>query len=138
MDFDVDLRLVSAEYDESSIELDEQEHVSGVLSLRGNVDDDWRGAFVDSAPPDAPWRLEDASALQFGPIPIEEFAAKIGTLREQIKVANETVQSRRHELAIAERIAEERRARARQQALDTLGMVFGRRLSDGQGSGQGH
>jgi hypothetical protein len=56
---------------------------------------------------------------------------QIGCLREQIKAANESVQDGRHERAIAERISEERRDRARQLALDTLGGVFGRRLSDG-------
>ena len=130
MDFDLDLRLVSAEFEESRIEIDEGENVSGVLALRGNVDDDWRGAFAGFGPPDAPWRLEETSALQFGPIPIQEFAGRIRTLREQIKSANESVQASRHDLAIAERIAEERRARARQQALETLGGAFGRRLSD--------
>jgi hypothetical protein len=130
MDVDLDLRLVNAEFDESGIEIDERENVSGVLALRGDVDDDWRGAFAGSGPPDAPWMLEDSSALRFGPIPIEEFPGRIGALRQQIKAANESVQARRRDQAIAERIAEERHARARQLALETLGSVFGRRLSD--------
>jgi hypothetical protein len=131
MDMDVDLQLVSAEFDESKIELDEEENVSGVLALRGNVDDDWREAFVGSGDPDAPWRLE-GSDLRFDQIPIGEFAARIGSLRKQINAANESVQVERRELAVAERIAQERRARARQLALQTLGNAFGRRLSDGQ------
>ena len=131
MDYEVDTRLVSAEFDESKIELDEQENVSGVLALRGNVDDDWRDAFIGSSVTDAPWRLEGA-ALLFGPIPIEEFAGRIGSLRTQISAANESVEVARRKLAVAERIAEDKRARARQLALNTLGNAFGRRLSDGQ------
>jgi hypothetical protein len=130
MDFDLDLRLVSAEFDESSIELDERENVSGVLALRGDVDDDWKEAFLGAGAPDAPWRLTDTPALEFGPIPIAEFAGRIGSLRQQIKDANESVQARRQDVALTERIAEERRARARQLALETLGSAFGRRLSD--------
>ena len=130
MEFDLDLRLVSAEFDETKIELDERDNVSGVLGLRGDVDEDWRGAFADAGAPDAPWRLEETADLSFGPIPIEDFPGRIGTLRQQIAAANESVQARRKDLMIAERIAEEKRLRARQLALETLGGVFGRRLSD--------
>ena len=132
LDQDLNLRLVSAEFDESRIEVDDLDRVNGVLALRGNVDDDWRTAFADSAASDAPWELED-TALRFGPIPIEELADRIGALRDQIKTANESVRGRRYELEMAERVAEERRARTRDHALETLGRVFGRRLSGREG-----
>jgi hypothetical protein len=96
-------RRYRAEFDESKIELDEQENVSGVLALRGNVDDDWKDAFIGLGVTDAPWRLEGA-ALLFGPVPIAEFDVRIKRLRTQINAANESVEVERRELAVAERI----------------------------------
>jgi hypothetical protein len=132
MDFDVDLRLVNAQFHESGIVVDEQENVTGVLALTGHVDDRWREAFAAATPSDAPWRLED-SALKFGPIPITEFEARLRSLREHIQAANSTVEGGRYEAAVADRIAQERHERARSEALEALGRTFGRRLSDQTG-----
>ena len=129
MEFDVDLRLVSAQFHESNIVVDEHENVTGVLALTGHVDDRWRDAFTASAPADAPWALEDSS-LQFGPIPITEFEGRLRSLREHIQAANSCVEGDRYESAVADRIARDRRERARREALDVLGRTFGRRLSD--------
>jgi hypothetical protein len=129
MDFNIDLRLVTAQFHESRVEIDEDENVSGVLALTGYVDEAWREAFTASTPVDAPWSVED-STLRFGPIPIVDFAARVRTLRDHIHAANAGVEGARRELAVAEYIAEERRERARREALDALGKTFGRRLSD--------
>jgi hypothetical protein len=85
MEINLDLGLVNAQFDESNVALDAENNVSGVLSLTGTVDGDWIAAFDQSGPLDAPWRIEDG-ALRFGPIPVREFAAYLGTLRNQITV----------------------------------------------------
>jgi hypothetical protein len=129
MDINLNLGLVNAQFDESNVALDAENNVSGVLSLTGIVDADWRAAFEQSGPPDAPWTLEDGQALGFGPIPVRELAAYLGTLRSQINKANERVQPDRHERAMAEYLEAEERARAYSQAIEALSSLFGRRLS---------
>jgi hypothetical protein len=126
---DVDLRLVAGQFHESRIDVDEQENVTGVLALTGTVDDRWVEAFTASGPSDAPWALDD-STLRFGPIPIGDFAARLRSLRAQIEAANGSVEAERYEAAVTQRVAQERRDRARREALEALGNTFGRRLSD--------
>ena len=128
MEINLNLGLVNASFDESSVALDAENNVSGVLALTGTVDGDWIAAFDRSGPPDAPWRLEDG-ALYFGPIPVREFAAYLGTLRNQINSANKSVEGERHKGAMAEYLAAEERARAYAQVMEALGNTFGRRLS---------
>ena len=128
MEINLNLGLVNASFDESSVALDAENNVSGVLALTGTVDGDWIAAFDRSGPPDAPWRLEDG-ALCFGPIPVREFAAYLGTLRNQINSANKSVEGERHKGAMAEYLAAEERARAYAQVMEALGNTFGRRLS---------
>ena len=129
MEINLDLGLVSAQYDESKIQLDAAKSVSGVLSLTGVVDDAWRAAFEGSAPSDAPWQLEGTGELSFGPIPIQEFGTYLATLRNQITNANEGVHADRHKRAMAEYHNAEEYARAHRQALEALSNMFGRRLS---------
>ena len=129
MEINLNLGLVSAQFDESSVALDAENNVSGVLSLTGTVDGDWLAAFDQSGRPDVPWRVEDAHALSFGPIPVREFAASLGTLRSQIDSANKSVEGARHKRAMAEYLEAEERARAYRQAMEALGNTFGRRLS---------
>jgi hypothetical protein len=129
MDFDVDLRLVSAQYHEAGIVIDEQENVSGVLVLAGHVDDRWKEAFAASRPSEAAWTLED-SALHFGPIAITEFEGQLRSLRQHIQAANSGVEGDRYQAAVSERLAQERQDRVRREALEVLGRTFGRRLSD--------
>jgi hypothetical protein len=129
MEINLDLGFVNAQFDESSVALDADNNVSGVLSLTGTVDGDWLAAFDQSGPPDAPWKVEDANALSFGPIPVREFAASIGTLRSQINGANKRVESARHKRAMAEYLEAEERARTYRQVMEALGNTFGRRLS---------
>lgn len=128
MEINLDLGLVNAQFDESSVALDAENNVSGVLSLTGTVDGDWIAAFDQSGPPDAPWRIEDG-ALSFGPIPVREFAAYLGTLRNQINSANKSVEGERHKRAMAEYLEAEERARAYGQVMEALRNTFGRRLS---------
>ena len=125
---EINLDLVHASFDESSVALDAENNVSGVLTLTGTVDGDWIAAFDQSGPPDAPWRLEDG-ALSFGPIPAREFAAYLGTLRDQIKGANDSVEGVRHRDAMAQYLEAEERARAYALVMEALGNTFGRRLS---------
>ena len=136
MEINLDLGLVSAQYDESRINLDTENRVSGVLTLTGVIDADWRAAFEAAAPPEPLWHLEGAQELRFGPIPIQEFGAYLGTLRTQIAHANETVETPRHKRAMAEYLDAEERARAHRQAVEALGNVFGRRLSTIDALGQ--
>ena len=128
MDINLDLGLVSGEFDESAIELDDDKRVTGSLRLRGNVDDEWRTAFASAGSADAPWEVDDSPALRFGPIPIEEFVDRVGELRDQFKAANDSVQVQRHKAAMAAHIDAQERQRIRQQAVDTLSTVFSRRL----------
>jgi hypothetical protein len=130
MEINLNLGLVNAQFDESNVSLDADNNVSGLLSLTGTVDANWIAAFDQSGPPDAPWKLEDTHALSFGPIPVREFAAYLGTLRSQINQANESVEVERHKRAMAEYIEAEERARAYRQAIDALSDLFGRRLSN--------
>ena len=137
MEINLDLGLVDGQFDESRIELDAENRVSGVLALSGVVDAEWIAAFDGSAPPDAPWTLEDTHTrrsddthtLSFGPIPVRELPAYLATLRNQIKAANKSVEGERHKRAMAEHLDAEERARAYQQAIQALSGVFGRRLS---------
>jgi hypothetical protein len=129
MEINLDLGLVSAQFDESNVTLDAENNVSGVLDLTGTVDADWIAAFDQSGPSDAPWKLEDAHTLSFGPIPVREVTGYLGALRTQINKANESVQLERHRRAMAEYLDAEERARAYQQAIDALSGLFGRRLS---------
>ena len=137
MEINLDLGLVDGQFDESRIELDAENRVSGVLVLSGVVDAEWIAAFDRSAPPDAPWKLEDTHTrrsddthtLSFGPIPVRELPAYLATLRNQIKAANQSVEGERHKRAMAEHLDAEERARAYQQAIQALSGVFGRRLS---------
>ena len=129
MEINLNLGLVNAQFDESNVALDADHNVSGVLGLTGTVDADWIAAFDRSAPPDAPWKLENAQTLSFGPIPVREFAAWLGTLRSQLNKANESVQLERHQRAMAEYLEAEERARAHRQAIEALSNLFGRRLS---------
>ncbi len=129
MEINLDLDLVSAQFEEANVLVDSDGNVSGVLSLTGTVDDEWVAAFDASAPPEAPWTLDTPHELHFGPIPVREFAGYLAALRNQINKANEGVQVERHRRAMSAYIDAEERARARRQALDALGNVFGRRLS---------
>ena len=129
MEINLELGLVSAQYDESKIHLDAAKSVSGVLTLTGVVDDEWRAAFEAAAPSDALWQLEGTGELSFGPIPIQEFAAYLATLRNQITNANESVHADRHKRAMAEYLDAEEYARAQRHALEALSNMFGRRLS---------
>jgi hypothetical protein len=129
MEINLDIGLVNAQYDESKIHLDAENSVSGILLLTGVVDAEWREAFAQSAPEDAPWQLEEAQELRFGPIPIHEFGAYLATLRNQITQANESVHADRHKRAMAEYLDAEERARAHRQAIEALSNMFGRRLS---------
>jgi hypothetical protein len=129
MEINLDLGLVNAQFDESSVALDVDHNVSGVLGLTGNVDDDWIAAFDQSGPSDVPWMVEDGQTLRFGPIPAGEFAAVIATLRGQINSANKHVEAARHKRAMAERLEAEQRAQIHRQVMETLGSTFGRRLS---------
>jgi hypothetical protein len=129
MEINLNLGLVSAQFDESSIELDAENRVNGVLTFTGVVDAEWVEAFELSAPLDAPWRLEGTQALRYGPIPPRDLVGCLASLRDQIKQANESVQDERHRRAMAAYIDEQERARAYQQAIDALSSVFGRRLS---------
>ena len=125
---EINLDLVHASFDESSVALDAENNVSGVLSLTGTVDGDWIAAFDQAGPPDAPWRLEDG-ALSFGPIPVPQFAAYLATLRNQITSANNSVEGERHKDAMARHLQAEERARAYALVMEALGNTFGRRLS---------
>ena len=129
MEINLDLGLVGVEFDESSVTVDDDMSISGVLHLTGTVDEEWLAAFGESAPPDVPWRLEDGNALGFGPIPLREVAGYLGTLRSQVNKANESVQGERHRRAMAEYLEAEERARAYRQAMDALSGLFSRRLS---------
>ena len=129
MEINLDLGLVNGQFDESNVALDAEHNVSGVLGLTGTVDADWIAAFDRSGPPDAPWKLEGAQALSFGPIPVREFAGYLGTLRSQINKANESVEVERHKRAMSAYLEAEERARAHRQAIDALSNLFGRRLS---------
>jgi hypothetical protein len=129
MEISLNLGLVSAQFDESNVALDDDMNVTGLLSLTGAVDDDWRAAFEAAAPPDAPWALDDTTALRFGPIAVREFAACVLTLRNQINAANESVEGARHKRALAAYLEAEERAQAHRQAIEALSSVFGRRLS---------
>jgi hypothetical protein len=129
MEINLDLGLVNAQFEESSVALDAENNVSGVLSLTGTVDGDWIAAFDQSGPPDAPWKVEDAHALSFGPIAVPEFAAYLGTLRSQINSANKSVEVERRKRAMAEHLEAEEQARAYRQVMEALGNTFGRRLS---------
>jgi hypothetical protein len=129
MDINLDLDLVSAQFEEPNVDVDADGNVSGVLSLTGTVDDEWIAAFDASMPPEAPWKLEAPDALRFGPIAVRELAGYLAALRGQINKANEGVEVERHRRAMSAYIDAEERARARRQALDALGSVFGRRLS---------
>ncbi len=129
MEINLDLALVGAEFDESSVTVDDDMSITGVLHLTGNVDAEWVAAFGQSAPPDVPWRLEEGNVLGFGPMPLREVAGYLGTLRSQINKANESVQVERHRRAMAEYLEAEERARAYRQAMDALSGLFSRRLS---------
>jgi hypothetical protein len=129
MEISLDLDLVSAQFEEANVLVDSDGNVSGVLSLTGTVDDEWVAAFDASAPPESPWSLDSPHALRFGPIPVREFAGYLAALRNQLNKANEGVQVERHRRAMSAYIDAEEQARARRQALDALGNVFGRRLS---------
>ena len=129
MEITLNLDLVSAQFDESKIQLDSENSVSGVLTLTGVVDAEWVAVFDVSGPPDAPWRLEDSQTLSFGPIPVREFGAYLAKLRSQITEANDSVEGERHKRAMAEYLDAQERARAYQQAVEALSNVFGRRLS---------
>ena len=129
MEINLDLGLVGVEFDESSVTVDDDMSISGVLHLTGTVDAEWLAAFGQSAPSEVPWRLEDGNALGFGPIPLREVAGYLGTLRSQVSKANESVQGERHRRAMAEYLDAEERARAYRQAMDALSGLFSRRLS---------
>jgi hypothetical protein len=137
MEINLNLDLVNAQFEESTIEVDGDSNVRGVLSLTGTVDDDWVTAFEAAGPPDVKWTIEDAETLRFGPIPVRELAGYLGVLRNQINQANTSVEVERHRLAMAAYLDAEERARARRQALDAIGNVFGRRLT-AVDSPQGH
>jgi hypothetical protein len=131
MDMNLELHLVTGEFDESAIELDDDKRVTGTLRLRGDVDDDWRAAFASAGAGEAPWEVDvtgDTPVLRLGPIPIEEFADRVGELRDQVKEANASVEVPRHQAAMAAHIDALERQRIRQQAVDTLSTVFSRRL----------
>jgi len=129
MEINLDLGLVSGQFDESNVSVDADLNVVGVLSLTGVVDEEWRAAFDAAAAADAAWTLDDTPAVRFGPIPAREFPAHVARIRKQIGAANESVESDRHRHAMAEFLEVQERARAHQQAIDALGSVFGRRLS---------
>ena len=129
MDINLNLGLVSGQFEESNIEVDVDFNVAGVLGLSGVVDDEWVAAFDESGPADAPWKLVNAESLRFGPIPVRELAGYLATLRSQINEANTKVEVERHRRAMAEYLDAEERARAHRQAIEALGNVFGRRLS---------
>ncbi len=129
MEINLNLGLVSGQYEESNIEVDVDFNVVGILTLSGVVDDEWVAAFDESGPADAPWTLVDAECLRFGPIPVRELAGYVATLRSQINDANRKVEVERHRRAMAEYLDAEERARAHRQAIEALGNVFGRRLS---------
>jgi hypothetical protein len=129
MEITLNLGLVSAQFDESNVALDADMNVSGVLSLTGVVDGDWLAAFVAAGSPDAPWALDDTTAVRFGPIPVKEFSASVLTLRNQLNAANESVERDRHRRAMAAHLEAEERERAHRQAIEALSSVFGRRLS---------
>jgi hypothetical protein len=129
MEINLNLGLVSGQFEESNIEVDVDFNVAGVLGLSGVVDDEWVAAFDESGPADAPWKLVNAESLRFGPIPVRELAGYLATLRSQINEANTKVEVERHRRAMAEYLDAEERARAHRQAIEALGNVFGRRLS---------
>jgi hypothetical protein len=129
MEINLNLGLVSGQFEESNIEVDVDFNVAGVLGLSGVVDDEWVAAFDESGPADAPWKLVNAESLSFGPIPVRELAGYLATLRSQINEANTKVEVERHRRAMAEYLDAEERARAHRQAIEALGNVFGRRLS---------
>jgi hypothetical protein len=135
MEINLDLGLVSGQFDESNVDLDADMNVTGTLSLTGAVDEDWVAAFEAAGPADAPWGLDDTGALRFGPIPVREFAACVVMLRNQINAANESVEVDRHKQAMAAFLDAEERARAHRQAIDALSSVFGRRLRSHEESG---
>ena len=129
MEINLNLGLVSAQFEESNVEIDAEGNVSGVLNLSGTVDDESIAAFGASGPADAPWTIEGTDALRFGPIPVRELPGPLGTLRAQINQANEKVEAERHRRAMEAYLAAEERERAYRQAIDALGSMFGRRLS---------
>ena len=129
MEINLNLGLVTAQFEESNVELDADFNVGGVLSLSGVVDDEWVAAFDESGPADAPWKLVDGDSVGFGPIPVRELPGYVSALRNQINEANAKVEVERHRRAMAEYVDAEERARAFRQAIEALGNVFGRRLS---------
>ena len=129
MEINLDLDLVGAEFDESSVTVDDDMSIRGVLHLKGTVDAEWLAAFGESAPLEVPWRLDDGNVLLFGPLPLREVAGYLGTLRSQINKANDSVQGERHRRAMAEYLDAEERARAYRQAMEALSGLFHRRLS---------
>jgi hypothetical protein len=134
MDINLNLDLVNAQFDESNVGLDAENNVSGVLSLTGIVDADWRAAFEQSGPSDAPWTLEDGQALSFGPIPVRELAAYLDAPQpDQQKPTSTSTGAPR---ARDGRVLFEERARAYSQAIDALSSLFGRRLSTLESSPQ--
>jgi hypothetical protein len=129
MEINLNLGLVTAQFEESNVELDAEFNVGGVLSLSGVVDDEWVAAFDESGPADAPWKLVGGDSLGFGPIPVRELPGYVTALRNQINEANAKVEVERHRRAMAEYLDAEERARAHRQAIEALSNVFGRRLS---------
>ena len=129
MEVNLNLGLVTAQFEESNVEIDADFNVGGVLTLSGVVDDEWVAAFDESAPADAPWKLVDGDSVSFGPIPVRELPGYVSALRNQINEANTKVEVERHRRAMAEYLDAEERARAYRQAIDALSTVFGRRLS---------
>ena len=129
MEINLNLGLVTAQYEESNVEIDADFNVAGLLTLSGVVDDEWAAAFDELQPADAPWKLVDAESVTFGPIPVRELPGYVSALRNQINEANAKVEVERHRRAMAQYLDAEERARAHRQAIEALGNVFGRRLS---------
>ncbi len=63
MEINLNLGLVTAQFEESNIELDADFNVGGVLTLSGFVDNEWVAAFDESGPADAPWKLDRMRTL---------------------------------------------------------------------------
>ena len=57
MEINLDLGLVGVEFDESSVTVDDDMDVGGVLYLPGTVDAEWLAAFGESAPSEVPWTV---------------------------------------------------------------------------------
>ena len=129
MEINLDLGLVGAEFDESSVTVDDDMSISGVLHLTGAVDEEWLAAFGQSAPLGG---ALDVGGRERAPLRPASPPGGCGLSRN----ASESDQQGQRERGGPAPQAGDgrvprsgRRARAYRQAMDALSGLFSRRLS---------